>query len=88
MEQTITLKIETASLPGTVHGFSAKQPGRFYIVVNEADPPDRQAATFLHEMLHIWHDDHDSGRSADSIEQERHAEVQRLLSILNSNNIE
>lgn len=83
MIRTYNLTVETARLPDEMKAFSRRKGDSYYIVINEAETDDGRAAAFLHEALHIWHGDHDSGDDVDAIERERHEELKRLLSILN-----
>lgn len=90
-ERTIKLQIITSPLPASVRGLTANQKGSdvFTIAINDQKNDDEQAIAFLHEMLHIWHSDHDrEGVNISELEHERHRELKRLLTISNANNIE
>lgn len=79
-ERTVKLQLITAPLPPGIHGASATGDGqRFTVLINEDDDPERQEQAFLHEMPHIWRRDHDRpGADVNRLEQERHAELERL----------
>ena len=50
--------------------------------VNTVHGEKRAAASWLHEALHIYHDDFDDPRPVKEIEAERRAELRELLQIL------
>lgn len=79
MEKTLQIQIKTAELPQTVHGLTTQQAGAYTIYINEDQTQDEQAAAFLHECLHIYHDDFNSTRTAGELEEERHAELKRIF---------
>ena len=85
MDRTITMRIITADLPETVNG-ACTQTGenKFLVTINGIKTDQRQAAAFLHECLHIWHDDFSAGGSIDKIEAHRHREIIDLLQLLRS----
>ena len=76
----ILLHIAEDKLPEGVRGMSTTDGNKAFIMVNSEMSEDERAAAFLHEMLHIWHGDHE-GTGAD-VEAERHAELMRVLEIL------
>lgn len=79
-EELITLRLIRAELPRSVPGMSTRDGDTFIVVVNAAADPDQQQAAFVHELLHIWHHDHDkTGDALDQLEAERHAETLREL---------
>lgn len=72
-DETITLRIITAPLPQGVHGLSAKDGATITVVINEADALDQQERAFLHEMRHVWNNDHDrEGANVTELETIRH----------------
>lgn len=79
MEKTLQIQIKTAKLPQTVHGLTTQQAGAYTIYINEDQTQDEQAAAFLHECLHIYHDDFNNTRTAGELEEERHAELKRIF---------
>lgn len=83
MDKNVKLSIKTATLPETVHGV-LHQTGNnaFTIYLNDILSDDEQTAAFLHEALHLYHDDTNSKEQADAIESHRHAELKRLLQML------
>lgn len=54
----------------------------FCVVIDNKLSEDEQAAVFLHEMLHIWHDDSSKECKLAQVEKERAAELPRLLTIM------
>lgn len=82
-ERTITLRLITTPLPPGAHGMSAKDKGgddNYIVLLNEDDDPDAQQEAFIHELLHIWHKDHDrQGADVQQLEAERHAETRREI---------
>lgn len=83
MDRKAQLTIKTAPLPEKVRGLLQQTGGNTYtIYINSELSDDDQAAAFLHEALHLYHDDTNRKDPADAIEQERHAEIKRLLQTL------
>ena len=87
IEQTrrdITIKLYRAELPETIRGFSRlNRNGIYQIFLNSTDSQERQTATFLHECLHIFHEDHSNeDLTASQIEAIRHKEIIDMLETL------
>ena len=87
IEQTrrdITIKLYRAELPETIRGFSHQnRNGSYLIFLNSTDSQERQTATFLHECLHIFHEDHNNtDLTASQIEAIRHKEIIDMLETL------
>ena len=77
------LQIIKLPLPPTIDGASAKDGNKITILINDQQPEDRQTLAYLHEMLHIWHNDHDADvTSVSNLERERHEELARLLRLV------
>lgn len=79
MNRDVDLRIMTAELPVSISGFSMPKNGKTIVVINEGLTESEQAAAFLHECLHIWHDDHNSQTDADTLERIRHKELIEIL---------
>ena len=79
MKRDITLHISTAEMPTTVRGVSVPKRGgskdEFLIILNEGLSDSERTAAFLHEMLHIWHGDHEAVTDVDLLEKIRHQEL-------------
>ena len=75
----ILLHIAEDRLPEDVRGMSTTDGNKAFIMVNSEMSEDERAAAFLHECLHLWHRDHETGAD---VEAERHAEIMRVLEIL------
>ena len=72
----LSITIDEAELPPSVRGECAKDAdGRFYIVINKCLSETERVKTFLHEMLHIYHDDFASEEPVAAIEAARHLEL-------------
>ena len=83
MEREITVRMITADLPECINGMCHMDaPGRYIVVIDSKGTPQQQAAAFLHECLHIWHNDTATTLPADQIEQMRHREIIDLLQLL------
>ncbi len=76
----ILLHIAEDKLPEDVRGMSTTDGKKAFVLVNSEMSEDERTAAFLHEMLHIWHGDHE-GADAD-VEAERHAELKRIMQLL------
>ena len=63
---------------------SPDRPNEYMVCVNSNVSEDQQAAAFLHECLHIWHDDlrSNGGIPAGSLEHIRHEELKRIATII------
>lgn len=82
MNRQLTATIKTAPLPATIHGVLQQSGNNYKIYINSDQTNDEQAAAFLHECLHIYHNDSCSPELADSIEHSRRAELLRILKLL------
>lgn len=83
MNKTFKVSVAEIDLPESINGAITETAAREYtIAIRKGMTEDEKAAAFLHEMLHIYHDDFNSGLKADQIESDRHAELERLLTIL------
>ena len=65
---------EGDGLDGAIVG----QDPNLHVFIDGDIDPDRQAAAFLHEMLHLWHGDKQDPRPLEEIEAERAAELRRI----------
>ena len=85
MDKTISIRIITNELPDIVQGACIKNGEDSYILVlNGADEDPATVGAFLHEMLHIYHGDHESGLPVAEIEAARHKEIIDILDMLNT----
>ena len=77
----IFLSIFTIDMPETIHAFSTYRGKRetkdlYWIFLNGKENETQNAASFIHECLHIYHEDHErNDLTADQIEALRHAET-------------
>lgn len=79
----ISITLYKTELPDTIHGFCRqRKDGKYIIFLNSAEEPAQQTATFLHECLHIYHDDHNSELDATEIEAIRHSELLEMLELM------
>ena len=70
-------------MPETFKAFSRETAADEYEILIREDLPDlEKAAVFLHEMLHIWHNDHNSDLSGSVIETIHRKEMMEILKIL------
>lgn len=85
MNRTITIHIQGAELPEDVNSLLfSKRPGEYSILTNTKKTEKEQAANFLHECLHIYHEDMETENPADAdqLERIRHKELLSLLEML------
>lgn len=86
-DRKIKLRIVEQPLPQGIHGASVKDGDTIIVFINEDDTPDEQQGAFIHEMLHVWHGDHDQeGVNVQQLEAERHRETQREVARQRQNN--
>lgn len=79
---TMSLNIIETPLKDGVNGVLAAGSGRAYtIILNSNAAEDEKALSFLHECLHIYHQDIISTKDVEEIEKARHEELKRLLKI-------
>lgn len=81
MNQELSLHIVTDKLPAGINGISAAEGQRVIVAINTDQSETEQAAAFLHECLHIWHDDHHSSRAVKEIERERREELRKITQL-------
>lgn len=73
MDREVVIRmVTTGGMPDTVSGCCRLKDGKYLILINENKSADEQTAAAVHEFLHIWHDDHNSGRRSGLLERERH----------------
>lgn len=84
MKRNVQLTICRDALPPGMHGaiVATGAVNHYIIVTNQQETESQQAAAFLHECLHLFHDDLNRGGSVDKIEAARHTEITELLEIL------
>lgn len=81
-EREFNIRVFREHLPAGAHGMAAPDNDGYMIVVNADESPDKQAETFLHEMLHIWNDDfNDPVGNVQVIEARTHRQLRRLLEL-------
>lgn len=83
MQRKIELTLQTAALPDGIDAVCQQRGQDQYLMIlrnNQTD--DEQAASFLHECLHVLHDDFNSSLPVDVIEAQRHAELKRIIRLL------
>lgn len=80
----ISIKVLTAPLPDSIHAFVTQRDTEIYwIFLNSNENETQQAASFVHECLHIYHRDTErEDLTADQIEAIRHAEAVEILKVL------
>lgn len=72
-ERRVSLRIIKTELPEDIKGVcSVCSDGSYLILINQDLDEREQEASFLHEMLHIYHNDFDSDMSIHEIENKRH----------------
>lgn len=82
MKDSFNMIIQTAALPETVKALTVKNDdGSVKVYVNDIFTEDEQAASFLHEMLHLWNHDFEKELSADEIEALTHRQLSRISEI-------
>lgn len=77
----LNMVIERAQLPAAVKGITVKNHNSIKVFVNSGLSKDEQAAAFLHECLHIWNNDFNSGKAASEIEESTHKQLKRISAI-------
>ena len=82
----LQIRLVKSDGPNSIGGTTVTMPvnrGEGYMVwVNTVHGEKRAAASWLHEALHIYHDDFEDPRPVAEIEAERRAELRELLEIL------
>lgn len=79
-ERRISLRIIKTELPETVRGaVSDRGNGSYIILINQTLDEKAQAEAFIHEALHIYHNDFESELSLDKLESIRHEESESIL---------
>ncbi len=82
MDRTVTIRIITKVMPEItgIHGACMKTgEDMFLIWLNGHEDDPKTAESFIHEMLHIYHRDHDRNVSVDYIEFLRHNETKKIF---------
>ena len=80
MQRNIEIRVITGLLPDSIHAAATTEGAdRYTVVINENATQDEKAAGFLHECLHIWHNDFKEGQQITKLEKQRAAELKRLF---------
>lgn len=78
-ERQITLQLFRESMPGSVSGMCSDDgEGRYTVLINADLTAEEQMKAFLHEMCHVWNNDH-KRESVAEIEQGVQEEFERFL---------
>ena len=75
----MNISIYKVPFPEDVHGGCMPDGDRDIIGLNENDPEEVQLVALFHEILHVWHRDFYKGGLVRDIEEERRAELLRIL---------
>lgn len=80
MRRKMKIELAETALPDPIDGATVNDGKRqdFLVVLNSEKDDLRRAAAFLHEMLHIYHNDFESSKSAAEIERERDTELKAI----------
>ena len=83
----VDLKIAAVPLPDTTRGATDKQPDadgheRYTVAINSGMDELQKAAAFIHEALHIYHNDFEQPGTLEEIEGERRDELIGILECL------
>lgn len=82
----ITMNLHCEPAPETISGVSVRKKGagdKYLVLLNSTKSEKQRAASFLHECLHIYHQDHDrEDLTTDQIEAVRHAELLEIIRLL------
>ena len=92
MERDISIKLVTVNdYPDFFHGatlmHSIEPTEKYTVVLNDDKDELYKTATFLHEMLHVFHGDNISTEDVEEIESKRRAELLQVLRILTEEGI-
>lgn len=74
-DRVFSVRLHYENLPDSVNGavaLDSEDPEKYTILVNQNKSEDAQREAFLHEMLHIYRRDFESGKTVDQIEREVH----------------
>ena len=84
MKRKMQIELAEIALPDPFDGATVSDTGGqdFLVVLNSEKDDLRRAAAFLHEMLHIYHNDFESSKSAAEIESERDAELKAIAKFI------
>lgn len=87
MQRDLSIRLVTVNgYPDHFYGATImhdiKPEEKYTVVLNDDRDDLRKTATFLHEALHIYHQDHISHDDEERIEAERRTELLQILKIL------
>lgn len=74
----LNIHLYTEPLPETVRGVVTENQGYYIICINNLLSEEEQQQAFIHEMLHIYNNDFNSGDSVQAIEERTHKAAERL----------
>ena len=84
MARHIHIKFGKADMPEDFGGVtrSLDREDNYCMLINSALTETKQTAAFLHEALHIYHDDFNSDRPVEVIELERREELKAIARLI------
>lgn len=87
MRRKMKIDLAEMELPDSFDGATVNdgKSQDFLVLINSKENDMRRAAAFLHEMLHIYHNDFESSKSAAEIECERDAELKAIARLILDN---
>jgi Zn-dependent peptidase ImmA (M78 family) len=81
-ERNINIRLIKSELNEGCKGFCSMDTNHdFIILINKTMTEDEQTLAFLHEMLHVWHNDFRKKQDVNELEKIRHEELKGLLSL-------
>ena len=82
MKRRMTVTLERVTLPEEIKAFTRMTgPEEYSVFISDQLTELEAARAWLHEMLHLWHDDFSRAEDLDRIEAERHKEEIELCKI-------
>ena len=82
LQRHFNIDLMQVDFNGGVNAATIKRGDGHAIVMNKSLDDKHQAAAFLHEMLHLYHNDNEYQGNIYQLEQERKQELRDLLQIL------
>lgn len=75
------LKVVEIDLPGKPKGVSCpwNEPGEYRIFIDRTLNEQEKLRVFIHEMIHLYHRDHESGEDVVEIEARTDRETEAIL---------
>ena len=81
-DREISLRVIHTDLPDTINGATAqdpRDPDSYTVILNARKGQKQQLLSFLHEMIHVYQKDFESGQDVETVERLAHGIIEEIM---------